>query len=613
MMEQFIEVLKRRMPLWRARFGRLHSGWCVLVVVAAGVCVRQGWVLASRPARVEEIAAAYGSAGLFYGCPQMDAAGARICYVQQSRSGRAVCVLNLHTGEREEIQEEEKATLAISLEVWPWSPDGNKFIYAIGDTLFLWAVDDSGIRLGLNPGGRVTDLVWLGADRFVCVVNRKRVCHIRLNRGKLELAGNYLPVHKNWNLTSLNVMATNAVSWLNSNQIWRLEVNRDWAGTNASPGKLLAVTNPAQVWLDPLRNDIGEFAYSPERGEVLFTCAGGPGELELWRWDPGTQAGGRKMLAKSKTIGQIRWLGKDAYAYVASKSVENRLLVGSTKEPEPEVLALANVNFLGGPPGGRMVIMGVSSNDISEAIWEYDLEQRQLKRLVAATASPSALTQRPCIGKGACPMPGGGRADFYIVRPVGYDRHASRKYPVVLGNTTFAAGNHLYQGRPNGPLWAQALANCGCFVVVVNRHGWSENIEEWGKPIMGLYSFLAENPEMDMSQVFLFGASAETQYLSKLANERPELWKGLILMNPGGLPELEEFPLTQPVPKMLISFGELERQQERLKHYQEEATKRGISVEVVMHKDASHWLQGQAAVLERTKAILRFVGDRPAQ
>lgn len=614
MVERLLQNLSGRTQRWRARMARLHPGWCVCAVVVVAVGARYGWVAAARPVRVDEVAAAYGAASLLYGCPQLDPAGMHVAYVRQSRVGRAVCVQNLRTGERREIQEAEKPTHQLRVEVWPWSPDGRQFIYGLGDRLFPWAMEGAAVQAGLKVGQPVTDLAWVGKDHFVCVINRKRICHVRVNQGNLELVAEYQPAHPSWNLTSLNVVGTNAVGWLNSNVLWRLEVNREWDLTNVPPGKPWAGTNPAQVWLDPRRKNIGEFAGSPDRDEILFTCAGASGERELWRWDTTRSVGGMKQVAKSTAISQVRWLGAEALAYVGKKAVENRLVICRDGPGEPEVLPLVTVNAYGVSPGGhRLAISGASSEDVSEAIWIYDEPGRELKRAVAATDQPSPLTRRPAIAKGVFPLPEGGRRDVYMVRPVGYDRRAGRKYPVVLGNTTFAAGDPLYQGRPNGPLWAQALANSGCFVVVVNRNTWFGNIKEWEQTLIALYPLLAENPEMDMNQVFLFGASAETQYLSKLANERPELWKGLILLNPGGLPDLAGFPLTRPVPKMLISYGELEGQQERLKRYREEAQKRGICVEVVMHREAGHHLQAQEAVRERTRALLRFVSDQPVR
>jgi pimeloyl-ACP methyl ester carboxylesterase len=116
---------------------------------------------------------------------------------------------------------------------------------------------------------------------------------------------------------------------------------------------------------------------------------------------------------------------------------------------------------------------------------------------------------------------------------------------------------------------------------------------------------------MDLGQAYLFGQSAETRYLSQLAVQRPELWKGVILLNPGGLPELSAFPAGRPVPNVLINFGETEGQ-ERFKRYQEEAARRGISVQVVMHKNLGHFvIQSGEAMLERTRSIIRFVSDEP--
>jgi pimeloyl-ACP methyl ester carboxylesterase len=154
------------------------------------------------------------------------------------------------------------------------------------------------------------------------------------------------------------------------------------------------------------------------------------------------------------------------------------------------------------------------------------------------------------------------------------------------------------------------VANCGFFVVIVHRNNWMEEIETWGDWIMALYPTLAQIPALDLDQAFLYGGSAETRYLSKLATERPELWKGLLLLSPTTLPDLAAFPLSKPVPKLLISYGDLERRQEQIQRYQADAARRGISVEAILHKGQGHVLsQVGDAELERAHAIIRFVSD----
>jgi len=149
---------------------------------------------------------------------------------------------------------------------------------------------------------------------------------------------------------------------------------------------------------------------------------------------------------------------------------------------------------------------------------------------------------------------GGQRRDYYLYPPANFNPHGHKKYPLVIGNTLFVNGDPLYQERPHGPLWVQALANGGAFVVVVDRQIWSVGIEQWAENVMPMYRGIIQNPAVDRDRVFLFASSGESQYLSQLLATNSGPWKGIMLLNPGNLPDLDHLPYSQPIPKILISL-----------------------------------------------------------
>jgi acetyl esterase/lipase len=95
--------------------------------------------------------------------------------------------------------------------------------------------------------------------------------------------------------------------------------------------------------------------------------------------------------------------------------------------------------------------------------------------------------------------------------------------------------------------------------------------------------------------------------MDSVLTNSPRLWKGVILLNPTTLPDLSSAPWLQQRPKVLISVGEEEHEVDRLKKYQETALESGVMVEYVIHPGEWHHIVGNAAQLERTKAILHFV------
>ena len=95
--------------------------------------------------------------------------------------------------------------------------------------------------------------------------------------------------------------------------------------------------------------------------------------------------------------------------------------------------------------------------------------------------------------------------------------------------------------------------------------------------------------------------------MSQLIAKSPKLWKGVILLNPAQLPDFSKSPMFQPRPKILISAGGEEHEEGRLKKYQADGLKEGVVVEFLIHPGEGHHLVGNAAQLERTKAMMHFI------
>jgi predicted esterase len=154
------------------------------------------------------------------------------------------------------------------------------------------------------------------------------------------------------------------------------------------------------------------------------------------------------------------------------------------------------------------------------------------------------------------------------------------------------------------------IATCGAFVVIIDRAGWFKGIEQWGENVLGVTQKLAQNPSIDAGRIYLFGASAETAYMSNVLTNSAGLWKGAIFLNPTGLPDFSKSPnplSVQPRPRILISAGAEERPEQFFKQYQTAALDSGVLVEYVIHPGESHHLIGNAAQFERSKAIMHLI------
>jgi hypothetical protein len=239
------------------------------------------------------------------------------------------------------------------------------------------------------------------------------------------------------------------------------------------------------------------------------------------------------------------WLNPKQCAFTARTSdPRNGLMVANLDDgKETRLFTKGNVNqFAASADGKHLFAVGLVSNELSEGLWHYDVAKALLSCVVPGADHPSPLATQMEELHGSITVPGGRggggqRRDYYLYPPANFDPHGHKKYPLVIGNTLFVNGDPLYQERPHGPLWVQALANGGAFVVVVDRQIWGVGIEQWAENVMPMYRGIIQNPAVDRDRVFLFASSGESQYLSQLLATNSGPWKGIMLLNPAEVPK----------------------------------------------------------------------------
>jgi len=151
------------------------------------------------------------------------------------------------------------------------------------------------------------------------------------------------------------------------------------------------------------------------------------------------------------------------------------------------------------------------------------------------------------------------------------------------------------------------MAACGACVAVVERRWWPTGIEQWAQNVQALYASLKRDPSVDTKRVYLFAASAETEYLSKMVETKPAPWRGLILLNPSQLPDFSKSPWFQSRPKILLDAGGEEHMEGRFKQYQTNALNSGVVVEFFSHPGETHRTVGVDAKLNRARELKHFI------
>jgi pimeloyl-ACP methyl ester carboxylesterase len=391
---------------------------------------------------------------------------------------------------------------------------------------------------------------------------------------------------------SLSATSSNSIIYGQGNRIWSLNLESN------SPELVLDLSAAGSANL-VLRS----FSYSQRKGELLLNCSQ-EGKGQLWRFNPQAGKSGASPINLPVAVHSAVWLnGSNEDGWIGNG---NKFLLAawhSGSDPE-RLLARANIDsFTVTPDGRQCFFFGTASNEPSADIWQYDLEANQTRCVIPYADYPSPYASRLGHGSGVLRLPSGEELRYDIFRPVHYDRLQHHKYPLLIGDTYF--GNVVNGGH--GRLWIPAVAANDAFVVIVNRRDWANGIEHWGEDVMAVYNQLVENSSIDKDRAFLFGVSLETRYLSEYVAQFPGLWKGIILLNPTGLPDFSKSPLNQPRPKLLLSAGGEEGEGDYFSEYQATALKSGVLVEYVISPGEGHHFVGNAAQLQRTRALEDFI------
>ena len=141
---------------------------------------------------------------------------------------------------------------------------------------------------------------------------------------------------------------------------------------------------------------------------------------------------------------------------------------------------------------------------------------------------------------------------------------------------------------------------------MVTRPFWrNQHIENWGADAMAMYEVLAKNPNVDTNRIFLWGRSMETGYLCQLLAEKPNLWKGVILFDPGGLPDLEGLRGK----KLFIITGNDADNAKYLKKYQDQAAAAGVSLTLILQENTMHVSDTISSERARTIEFAKFLDE----
>ena len=314
------------------------------------------------------------------------------------------------------------------------------------------------------------------------------------------------------------------------------------------------------------------FNYSKQNGQLLIKSVMNAGRNALWRFDPKPAAADHAArIVEAGSISGEQWAGTKNCVYSSSDLPHQGVAVIDAFGTETKRLLEAQDLswFEITDNGDKMFYCGTISNEPAPGIAQYNLVSGQLKAAVPYANFPSAYAQAAVLYNVPMSLPSGRVVTCTVFPPAHFNPH--KKYPLLLGDTMFIVTVHGSEGR----LSRYAISSCGAFVIFVERDDWW-HLDYWKSDVMGVYKVLVNDPCIDKQRVFLFGSSAESGPLADCLADMPGIWKGAIILSSYGYVGAMKSSPFQSRPKLLLSVGSMEYQDNRLKQLQANAIKSGI-------------------------------------
>jgi hypothetical protein len=559
----------------------------------------------------EKIAEGIGSSKYVFwyqiNAPQVNHAGSRIIYLQTSKNGIGVFAHDFAGGKDTLLHEEtlfEKNPVYVGLDsshrhLSSFSPDDDLFACAFNNFL-PWQPEpvgyitiyqaDTGKEVAQikTPDWDATGMAWLTSDKLVWIGLGKHL-HMfqKMANGKW---GDTCLSRELSNASCLATLSSNTVAWLDTNGICAMNMD----------------SKNVVILFQPQAKQISEFSYCQQTDEFLVTLQENNG-YSLWSLNLHTDTTNNLVYQTSnQTIQDAQWVNNGkGYAYLNGYSFLKRdtVILKADAVGEPVKLAQINTESFNVSSNGQQLFFVGTVGDNSwpwHGLWRYDVTGQNSTNAVLLSepvpdyisyAYPCETTLRVESQSVVC----------YIYKPVNFNRH--KKYPLLLTDTPF----HLNTFPTDFHGIAEMTANCGAYCVDIDRRWWFDQIQEWDTNVLAVYNQLAADPSIDKSKIYLLADSAETEFLSKLVEEKPGPWKGVVFCNPIKLPNFSTMNLNQRPPKMLISAGVDEGESERFKTFQQDARAHGIAVEIQELPNTGHEIVSTTAVQERLRAIEDFI------
>ncbi|MCW5555310.1 MAG: hypothetical protein KIS67_24505 [Verrucomicrobiae bacterium] len=547
---------------------------------------------------VEEL----GSILVFAGRPLPNHAGTKLVFIQyRTNDAWGIYVREMAHGKRKLLDvlltdTWREGVVYEQLRTFGWSPDDQHFAYSRGRQRRIVICDvESGKRTVVYEADKpVTSGAWLSPQTLVCTDGERLLEFVqsagqwtgpRVFTASAAPAGSAAAT--NPPVESLQAFSADTLLWQQGDAIWS-------AGRDSAPVK---------VW-QAGESELVEYHYSREARQFLVHGRDQEADF-LAELFPGTP-GGRNTLTNQESIGgpgahptQARLLnGGRGYAYLNESDFSlNTPVVRMERSQPPVSLPWRSEIKSFAVSQEQLFVISALTNEPT-GIWKLDLNSGALEQIVSNQERPFQFaTSQPPI-QNFMTNASGKRLTYYLLAP----SHVKPGQPAPL---VFGVMGKLEQAY-NWDRYAQTIANCGYYFVIVDRR--NSAVNEWADEALSVYEALVHQVSVDTNRVYALGISVGAVPINQLLARRPELWRGAMYYSPNSLPD----PARLKASRILIDIGELDKysgeNNRTAKDFRDAAARAGVNVTLFIRPGVGHNCRLLSIEKERLHQLAAFLG-----
>jgi dipeptidyl aminopeptidase/acylaminoacyl peptidase len=583
----------------------LIGGGLVLALGAPG-CSHQRPATAPALEEMTNVLEEIMSVGEFSRSPEPNQAVTKLAYIRAGERGNALWELDLAQGTTRLLPRKEQAR-----RLFDWSPDDRFLLvrdFDSDEALTLYDSTDGSFKPAMAIGNakdkQVTwlatagQVAWLTATSFVYAGNAEGVAELRLaTLGGAEKRLTQVTPPRARDL--LARMSSHKVAYVSNGELWSLDV------ATLSATQLTTNLCKDYLWLH----------YSEENGAFLYCSEDNSDWRHLFRLD--LQPGGLPKVTQL-TFGPEhtyngQWVqGGKGFAYVGSLTNHFYLAV---RPQGPN----ANTNlFLGGflygyrvAADGNRIFAVASLGPEPCGTWEYDIAANRLRCLVPGT-------DRPFVASRVIPATEIWETSFDGLRIPCYRREPRNFRPGIRYPLVIAVPHRDGMFDWSWEKYSQFLANIGVIHLAVNVRGsdgygrtFRENHpRDADRDVLAVRAAALNSGQVDAQRIFLMAHSSGGEIVRQLATEHPELWAGVILINPS-LTVPKDKP--RSLPPQLVFTGESDTQDDRATRaheYEAWARTNGFPLTMLYDQSTYHFIRDVDVDKRLGLALAEFIYRR---